>query len=224
MKSNQIKKKRAIILRKTGKSYREIEKILNVRRSTLSGWLKNIILSENQRQKLHKKWLKALVKARSMASEVHRNGRLNRIKKVRDDVEIFSSNIRIDDQLGEIIFATFYQAEGVKKENAVVFANSNPFILKSIYLLFEKTYKIDKSKLRCCLHLRSDQSEIAMKKYWSKLLNIPQPQFNKTQFDKRVIKPTYSTYKGVCVIIYLDMNLQRRILYLGEKLLSIMGS
>lgn len=221
MKINLPKKETSIKLRKSGKSIRYIEKILKVPRSTLSNWLHDIKLSEKQRELLHKKWLNALVKARLKAADVHRNRRIKRIKRIKEDVAKFASKLTMDKTLGEIIFAIFYLAEGTKKECSVVIVNSNPKILKNILNLFRYLYSPKPSKFRCCLHLRMDQSEEQLKKYWAKILNISKSQFIKTQFDKRTVKPTFKKYKGVCVVFYNDVNLQRRILYIGEELLQV---
>lgn len=223
MRTDSIKKDRAIKLRKKGQSIRDIEKILGVARSTLSGWLKNIELTAGQKEKLYQNWLAALVKARLKASHVHHAGKLKRVGKIRKEVEEFTTRIKIDKVLGELIFSIFYLAEGTKRENTVTIASSNPNLLKSFLNLFRYLYNPDEEKFRCCLHLRKDQSEMQIKNYWSTILNIPISKFHKTQFDKRTIKPTFDDYKGVCVLIYFDMALQRRILYLGEKLLKIMN-
>lgn len=222
MRTDLIKKDEAIRLRKGGYSIRDIEKNLRVARSTLSGWLKNIELTQEQKEKLYQNWLSALVKARLKAAHVNRTDRLKRIEKIKQDVEKFTTGIQIDKTLGELIFAIFYLAEGTKKENSIVIANSNPDFLKSFLILFRYLYKPDESKFRCCLHLRKDQSEETLKNYWSQILNISKSQFHKTQFDKRTKKTTFKEYKGVCVLIYFDMALQRRILYIGEKLLKIL--
>src|SRR3990167_6594423 len=211
MKTDNVKKEKAIALRKCGKSYPEIEKFLDVRRSTLNGWLHNIELSDIQKKRLHSNRMAGLKKAREIASDIHKKGRLLRIKKIKKEVNLFSSEVKLNKKLGELIFAVFYLAEGGKKENALVIANSNPDILKAFLNLLRFVYHIDESKIRCCLHLRNDQIEHDLSSFWSKTLRVTIKQFHKTQFDKRTTKPTYEKYKGVCVITYFDMSLQRRI-------------
>lgn len=223
MKTDVSKKKLAIKLRRKGKSIREIEKIINVSRSTLSGWLRNVGLSKKQKDKLHDKWMSSLTKARLKAAQTNRNKRLEKIKEIRQDVERFISKVAIDKALGELVFSIFYLAEGTKKESSVVIANSNPQILKAFLNLFRYLYQPDKSKFRCCLHLRRDQEERKLKDYWSRTLDIPESQFLKTRFDKRTIKPSFKNYKGVCVIFYYDINIQRRILYIGERFLQMVN-
>jgi transcriptional regulator with XRE-family HTH domain len=216
-------KSRATSLRKRGLSIRYIENKLGIPRSTLSGWLKDIKLSANQRKKLFHKWENGLIKARKKAVLVHNKGRNDRREKARQEVEKFVSNTDIDKSVQEIILAAFYLAEGGKTENSFALANSNPEILLGVITLLRRVFTIDESKFRCCLHLRGDQDENMLKEFWSKTLNIPESKFTKTQFDKRTVKKTYDHYKGVCLVNYFDMALQRRILYLGEKLLEIIN-
>ena len=220
METDLAKKEVSIKLRRKGKSIRDIEKTLGISRSTLSGWLRNIELTKEQKIKLHQKWLAALVKARLKAAEINKNGKLKRIERIKQEVEEFMLGVKIDKTLGELIFAIFYLAEGTKKENSVVIANSNPELLKSFLNLFRYLYQPDNSKFRCCLHLRKDQLERQLKDYWSRILHIPKSQFHKTQFDERTTKPSFGNYKGVCVLFYYDVNLQRRILYIGGELLQ----
>jgi len=217
-------KSRATSLRKRGLSLGYIENKLKIPRSTLSGWCKNIKLSKKQKEKLFNNWKNGLANARVKAALWHKKDGDNRRLAIRRDVKNFISGINIDKKIGELIMAIFYLAEGGKKENNFSLANSNPDILKGIINLLRFLYKIDESKFRCVLHLRNDQDEKILKDFWSKTLNIPTIKFLKTQFDKRTIKKTYDHYKGVCVLIYYDMALERRILYLGDEILRIVNN
>jgi len=99
MFTDLAKKEAAIKLRKKGKSIRDIENMLNVNRSTLSGWLKNIELTKEQKIKLHNSWLNALVTARKKAVLVHNKGKKNRIKAAKQEVEEFILNVNIDKKI-----------------------------------------------------------------------------------------------------------------------------
>jgi len=222
MKTNRAKKEAAIKLRRKGKSIREIERNLDIARSTLSGWFHDIELSKKQQKQLHNKWLNGLVKARLRASEVHRKERLDRMGEIENRVKEFTSNIVIDRKLGEIIYSIFYSAEGAKKAGKVEIANTNPKILVALLELFRYLYSPEESRLRCALHLRDDQTEKKLKNYWSKILGIPKSQFIKTQFDARANTPSFKDYKGVCSVYYCDTNLQKRILSIAEELFRIM--
>jgi len=214
-------KEKAVSLRKKGLSIGSIEKKLGINRSTLSGWFKNIILTEAQKEKLFQNWKNGLALAQKKGGQWHKDQGNKRRIIIRSEVDKLIPEKILDKKTGELIMAAFYLAEGTKRENCFRVANSNPEILKGFVNLLRYIYQIDGSKLRCILHLRKDQNEEQLKKYWSDLLEIPMEKFLKTQFDKRTLKATYSHYKGVCIVNYYDMALQRRILYLGEKILSI---
>jgi len=224
MRTDIRKKEWAIILRRKGKSIRDIEIITSSPRSTLSGWLRDVKLSKKQKERLHKRWLVALAKARLKAVEVNRNSRLNRMKKIEESVKETISDILIDRRLWEIIFAIFYLAEGSRHLNKIEIANTEPKILTGLLKLFRYLYSPEESKFRCHLNLRMDQSEEKMKKYWSRILHIPKSQFTKTSFEKRAIKPTFENYKGVCTVYYCDTNLHKRVLTVGEELLQIIDN
>lgn len=211
----------AMSLRKKGMSLRDIENKMKIPRSTLSGWFKDIELSQIQRKKLLNNWKEGLRRAREKAAVWHKKESDNRRQSIRCEVEKFASGININKEIGELIMATFYLAEGGKTENYFAIANSSPKLLEGIVNLQRYLYKLDESKFRCALHLRKDQNEGTLKHFWSTTLRIPKSQFIKTQFDKRTTKKTYDNYKGVCVVIYYNMALQRRIIYLGEKLLDM---
>lgn len=222
MESKWLKlKEKAISLRKKGLSIKHIEKELGVNRSTLSGWFKNIQLTEAQKEKLVQNWKNGLMSAQKKGGQWHADQGNKRRKIIREGVEKLIPEEVLDKKTGELILASFYLAEGAKKEGTFAIANSNSAILSGIINLLRYLYPIDESKLRCCLHLRSDQNEKELKSHWSQLLNVPEGKFHKTQFDKRTVKKTYQHYKGVCVIYYHDIALQRRVLYLGEKILSM---
>lgn|SRR3989338_6058779 len=219
MKTNK-QKETAIALRLKGKSIRDIEATLKINRSTLSGWLKNVPLTPKQKEKLYKQWLEGLARSRLKAAEVHRRNKQVRLAKIYKETEDFLLKTNLNKNLEELLFSIFYLAEGTKNRSSVIFANSNPSILKGITNLFRSIYKIDESKFSCCLHLRSDQSDSELKKFWSRQLDIPESRFIKTQFDKRTTSKTYEYYKGVCVIYYYDAALMHRIMYLGDSLVK----
>jgi len=217
-------KNKAISLRKKGLSIRYVEKKLGINRSTLSGWFKNVQLTQAQKDQLLFNWKNGLIAAQKKGGQWHFEQGQKRRTAIREEVESFVFNIRIDKIIGELMFATFYLAEGNKTEGAFGIANSNSKILRSVISLFRFLYPLDESKFRCSLHLRKDQDEKVLKKYWSEILQIPEEKFTKTQFDERAVKKTYDHYKGVCVVYYHDMALQRRILYLGDKLLEMINN
>jgi|GEM_PF-6528524 len=114
-------KPKAITLRTQGKSIRDIEEFLDVPRSTLSGWLKNVKLTASQYKLLEIKHQKALVKARKLAVVWHNKQKSDRLKFAENEAlynrqleaaRLFLTffNLNIPDRLSAL--AEFLKGEG----------------------------------------------------------------------------------------------------------------
>lgn len=179
---NTIKEK-SISLRLSGYSYGEINKILNVPKSTLSNWLGDIVMKDELKERINKKLGQNFTKrnkdqtilAKIRANDIQNNGR----KEISD----------LSDNDLRIIGVVLYWAEGYKKlkiingkermAHSISFTNSDPNMLSAFILFLEKTMKIDKEKITVDIRIfpgMNAQDEI---KYWSKTLNLSIFQFYK---------------------------------------------
>jgi hypothetical protein len=210
-------KSEAIKMRENGISIREVEKRLKIPRSTLSGWFKNIKLTEDQKIKLDKNWRNALNQARGKAILWHNKQKEMRIIEAQNEALETLSKIDINDKyILELALAMLYLGEGAKTQTTSM-ANSNPLIVKFFIKSLEKVFRVDKNSLKFELHLRSNQNEIEAIKYWSKELGVNKNAISFIK-DKRVAKTaTYTNYKGVCVAICGRIAIQRRIVHLAEE-------
>jgi len=224
MKKNIQKYITARKLRGIGWSFKEIGDHLKVQKSTLHGWLKNIKLSQRQKLRLRKNWENGLKKARTRAVESHHQKTREKFKIATIKAEKTITDLKKSfnkKSFLRLILSTLYLGEGTKNKSMVCLANSNPDICKFFIALLRNTYKIDETKFRCHLHLRTDQNINKKIIYWSQLLQIPQKKFHKTQIDKRSSgKTTYPDYHGVCAIYYYDAKVQKEILTLGNELIN----
>lgn len=211
-------KPKALILRRRGKSIREIETFLSIPRSTLSGWFKKIKLTNSQYKTLEEKHKKALIKARVQAVAWHNQQKLNRIKLAENEAEKTLLKIGNDTETVELALALLYLGEGSKKSPTTGMGNSDPLILKFFLRIMTKIYKIDMQKIKFDLHIRADQNPEKLKRYWAKELEAPFDRFRATSIDKRTMgKSSYPDYKGVCVINCGSIAIQRKLVYIGKK-------
>ncbi len=212
-------KQDAIRMRENGLSITGIEKNLSIPRSTLSGWFKNITLTQNQMIKLKHDQLKALKKARVKASLWHRQQKQNSIKEAEQQAKDFLSSIDIQNKnMQEIALAMLWLGEGFKASKELGIGNSDPLILRFFMYVAMKNFNIKRNAIRCELYLRSDQDPLAMKKYWAKTLHLSSENFRYIHFDKRTEgTKTYPTYKGVCSLRFGNLAVQRKLLYIARK-------
>jgi len=214
-------KKNAIALRLKGASYPEIEKQLGVNRSTLSGWLRKLVLPKSSVIKIQQRKISHLANARVLSAEAHRKTRLLDIKKQKDDILKEYADKKLDRSVLELVLASLYLGEGAKRDNVLALANSNSKIVFAYVNLVRWVYHANEEKFSCFLHLRMDQSDAAEKRYWSNALSISASKFKKSQFDRRTLgKKTHLGYHGVCVVCYYDARLAKRLMALQECLLD----
>jgi hypothetical protein len=220
MRSQWYKHKdEAIKLRRNGASLRDVEKKLNIPRSTLSYWFKDVTLSSFQKAKLFKNWQNALGKARIEAVKWHNEQKQIRLKQARTfALKTLSELNTRDTKILEISLAMLYLGEGAKTSLGLSLGNTNSLILKFFISSLELVYGLDRKKIHCELHLRHDQNALKIKEYWSNELNIPIENFTSVAFDLRTKgSKTYFDYKGVCVLRCSNTAIQRRLMYLAEE-------
>lgn len=211
-------KPNAIKLRKNGVSIGKIEQRLGIPRSTLSGWLKDIRLTQRQKEKLLQNWKNGLRKARGKAVLWHNAQKERRMQEAKNEARKTLEKINIDDpSIIELALAMLYLGEGSKKHEEIAIGNTNPLILQFFLAILKNVYSFDVKKIRCELYLRADQSIEEMKHFWARTLKLPLSSFKQAHKDKRTKgSKTYSYYKGVCNIRYGNAASQRKLIYLSN--------
>lgn len=207
-------KETAIAMRKSGMSMTVIEKRLGIARSTLSGWFKDVKITEEQRLRLMQGRRDGWAKARARAAESHRAQKSLRLLEANKKATEVINRIELTEDVLDLAFAMLYFGEGAKS-NSTSLASSDPKILKFVMTVLKRNYNVSADMVRCDLHLRMDQNPDKLKKYWSKELGIPPDRFRYVAFDKRSEgKETYAHYKGVCVLYCGSIAIQRKLIYL----------
>jgi len=175
------KKTVAIRLRKLGKSYNEISRVLGgIPKSTLSGWLKDCRLSKSARQRLMNRnqfrWSESLVRYNKLRASIARQ---------RSEAEISLARNRIGKITPRellLIGTALYWAEGEKGARwRLKFSNSDGRMAGLMMRFFREICKIPENKFSPQLHLHPHVSESRAKTYWSQVMKIPQCQFIKSQ-------------------------------------------
>lgn len=211
----------AILLRKKGYTYPEIEEKIHVPRATLSGWLQGIPLSKQAKLKILVRKRKNLSRAREKAVAFHITKNQNERESILKERQGVMNKIHWTKDIKEILLGVLYLGEGSKARCFIGLGNSNSHIMKMFVSLLRDIYTIDENKFRVYLYLRADQNEEKEKKFWSKTLNISLTQFRKVQFDKRTLgKKTWIGYHGVCVVNYYDAKIEKRLTAVQDLVLK----
>jgi len=201
-------KQKIIALRKSGKTYTEICKVIgvNISKGTLSDWCGSISLSPKQRQRVERLIKRGTSKGRAVALVVNKLKRERYIQTVRSRINHLHNKLK-DRNTAKIALTMLYLGEGSKKQRgSLMFGNSDPMVIRLFLNLLRCCYDIDENKFRCTLQCRADQNIKRLEKFWSKITDIPLSQFYKARIDPRTIgKPSRKLdYKGVCRIDYFS--------------------
>lgn len=216
------KKSKIISLRKEGKSYGEIRKILgiDIPKSTLSNWCTGVSLPRRYQQHIQKLISKGGHKGRATAWALNRARR----ERYLQQIEKRNSNLGellYDKNVAKIALAMLYLGEGGKNlRGSLMFGNSDPLIIGLFLQLLRRCYAIDETKFRCTLQCRADQNTKKLERFWRKITKIPRSQFYKARIDPRTIgKPSRKLdYRGVCRIDYFSAEIFLELMQIPEIL------
>ncbi|OGD63624.1 hypothetical protein A3F39_04155 [Candidatus Berkelbacteria bacterium RIFCSPHIGHO2_12_FULL_50_11] len=219
----------ALKMRKEGVPLGRIGIELGIPKSTLSYWFIGIQLTDKQRTAIKANWLKAINESRGNAIRWHNRQKAGRIEVARLEAEAVMSRLNLTDASTlELALAILYLGEGSKKSSDTSLGSSDPTILKFFVYCMKKLYGVSPTQARFYLHLRADQKIGQTREYWAETLKVPIENFKSTSLDKRTSgKPTYLDYKGVCVVSYGRVAIQRRLVWISrlfcEKIATMRG-
>ena len=167
-------KQRARELRRQGWSYNDILKEVGVSKSTLSLWLRDIPLTEEQIAALACKF---------------RAGRERFIHKmrVRRDTRWADYHREAEEEYAalskdpEFMFGlALYIGEGSKtQQNDLCITNCDPRVIQKALEFFLKV-GVPYASLRCAVHLHPGLSVEVAESYWQKVTGLPKTQFHRT--------------------------------------------
>ncbi len=192
--SKSIEKEKAIILRRSGESVKDISKKLGVSKSTASVWCRSIILDNVQKDFLYKKMVKAGHKGRLMGAEKNHN---NKVEVMRSDYSFAENklnNISSRDML--IAGICLYWSEGSKKDAGLIFTNSDPDLIIFMKKWYKEVFGINDFELMPRIFINQIHRKRIDKVlcFWSKLLMLPKKQFGNPTFLNVHNKKTYENF------------------------------
>ncbi len=206
-------KNEAVELRKSGLTYREILNRLSVSKSSLSYWLRDIELTDGQKERIYNKDFNIRRKFIEFNELKHKQNILN-----KEDIFKTASGMIGDISQRELklIGIALYWAEGYKTDRArgVEFTNSDPAMIQLMIRWFQEICGVPKNKIRIRMQSHNPENIKKCTGFWSIRTGIPVEQFTKPYIK---ISPT-SQQKvgnllehGVCHIRISDSRLLTKI-------------
>jgi len=146
--SRQIKLK-ARNLRSKGWSLGEIALKTGIPKNTLSEWVRDIRLTDKQKERIRQKIIDSGAIGRPLAVKANYE-KIERWKeKIRSEVKHFGKLTVKNREIGKLICGLLYLCEGAKypSTKCLVFGNSNPQVIRCFVNLLRTSFDINESKL-----------------------------------------------------------------------------
>lgn len=172
-----FEKRKAILLRQEGRSIKEIALMTGVSKSSVSLWVRNVVLSKRQI---------TVLKGNGFSSESIEKRRQKRLvgeQEKRNAIAALAQkdikNISPHDL--RIIGLCLYWGEGGKtNQGSARISNSDPAIIKIMMRFFREICGVEEKKFRGLIHIHSHLNTKQAEQYWSQISGIPREQFYKT--------------------------------------------
>lgn len=206
----------AEVLRRHGASLKEIARKIGVSQSTASRWCFDIVLTQNQRDKLEMR--RRMAGAKALAPWIRRNRELK-----RDDINKQNSLGRRD--IGRIskrdlliLGLGLYWGEGYKRGSQEWgFTNSDPLMIQVVLTWLNECYGVSMQDIiaRLTINSRYEASSERLTSVWARETRIPRSQFGRPTFihGYNGSKLNMNTYRGTLRIkVRRGTSLRRRIL------------
>jgi len=219
---SKVKEKiEAINLRKKGLSISDIAFLLNVSKSSISMWCRDLELTEKQKDRLKKKSIKAGSIGRLLGSQANKEKKIFRVKFYKKQGKNYLGELSKRDVI--LVAAALYWGEGSKTGGRFIFINSDPDMIKFMFNFLINDLSIGKDKIKLNIQINETHKyrikEIL--KFWSFLLKFPIGSFGNTYFIKTKTKKFYPNHKDYYGIIRLSVSKSSELQY---KILGLISS
>lgn len=199
-------RRKAIELRLAGQTYSSIRTQLNVNKSTLSDWLKNIRLSREQIEKISSDTIARRVETYINTTRLRRQ-RISEVFYQEQKKKLLPLSSR--DFLIAGLF--LYLGEGAKSTRSrIQVTNSDPAIIQFSIFWMNKILGIKRSKLKVQLHLYKDMDINNEVSFWKKVTHFKNDQIIKPYIKKtsslKINHPSFG--HGTCAIYCHDAKLK----------------
>lgn len=220
---SQARQEAERLRREEGLSYNEIAARTNVSKSTLSHWLRDVPLQPDQVARLQDRLQANRAGFAARAWPVNRERHARARQAAYDAGAAVVAYLPDEPAVHELAFAMLYLGEGLKSANCVQLGSTSPAIMRYTLWALREIYGISDERIKCRVHLvaRAEASEQQFVAWWAQQLDIPQPKFQKTVYDRRPRSMDLTDeYHGVCIIRVQDTDLQQRLLAIANAYLA----
>jgi transposase-like protein len=213
VKAKVQERERAIELRRSGKSIRDITGILGVAKSSVSNWVRHIELTDQQQSVL----------LANQAAMGRRSCNLNSQQLCKKSLEVrrrYQDQGKCDAQRQNMLHALacmLYWGEGSKSRNIATISNADPHVIRVFVRCLKEFFQVPDCdiRLRIVSHLGNGVGEIQIRDFWVGFLNLSQDNVVSIKFDMDKRQRSGKRKKihpfGICQVYVCSTELVQRI-------------
>jgi predicted transcriptional regulator len=195
-------------LRREGKSVNEIVAILGVAKSSVSIWVRDIQLTEDQQN---------ILKHRGRqygADNAGAQANIERFRTMRQDYQQTGREKAKENRPLHIAGCMLYWAEGSKNRHRMEFVNANPYMMQFFMRFLREEMNVENALIKINIHCHTNEpNEIQrITQYWLDLLQLPASCLRKISFKERSVSKRKQLANGVCGIRVESTELTHHIL------------
>ena len=199
--------------RKQGKSVREITAVIGVSKSSVSRWVRDIELTEEQLLNLERRG--AIKRGRGQLN----GAKLNRTRAL-ELRRTYQEDGKRDARNGSRLHLTgcmLYWAEGAKHRNSVKFGTSDLAMNRLFLRFLTECFNVNKVDVKLYIKCYTDiYSQKEIETYWLNGLEMNRSCLRKTSINNRPVSSVHNgrgrkLNYGVCRIVYSDTRTVQRI-------------
>ncbi len=178
---------RALQLRLQGQSYNEIQKALSIPKSTLSGWFKNVVLSDTAKSRLASRaniGTAMLIKRNKMQTHTAEQRARETRATARKEIPILAKRDLL------IVGAVLYWAEGYKRllirddkermSHVISFVNADSHMVKVFVRFLQEIMGISSEDIHLTMRLYPHINETEARTYWREATGLTDSHFQNT--------------------------------------------
>ena len=180
----------ALKLRLAGRSYNEISRLLNVPKSTLSGWFTNLELSEKARERIQKRVSRGTLRGLVKRNKNQTHLAIQRMRHIRQEAENEIKNINQNEL--KLTGTALYWAEGYKRllvrngreltHHSVALTNSDPKLIMMFLRFLREVCEVPNEKITADIRIYEHMSERFLFDFWQKITKLPKENFGKIYY------------------------------------------
>lgn len=204
---------KAIRLRHSGHSFREIAESLNISKSTASLWLRDLKIDAEAKSRIislgNEGRLRSVITSKKKRQARQQSVASKTINFKRDLVEYSIDQCKL-------LLAMLYWGEGAKTLNRLDFINSDAALIKTYLFLLRKCFKINEQKLTATIHIHEYHDKVKVIDFWSGVTKINKSQFHIYK-KPNTAKRKKADYQGCLSLRYSDVNMFDEVMLIIER-------